>query len=242
LEFLQKPLIAKIDSLLATRQRFGAVTAFIHKRLPGIDADAAWQTIMRWMRYFLPKRYALSIPSHSEVFFRLEGISKRNSAQVGLRGLVQTLNTDKSRQDWTAASNYQAPHKPLLVLCILELFRRGRLSSRIVEPSLELETLFSELASLVYPSVQLGEMSLPFFHLETDGFWRLVPRKPGSPIPDKARMSVVSLRTFVCYAELREEFYLGLVRYDERHEAAMIILKEYFSEEVGLRLKEALGI
>jgi hypothetical protein len=242
LEFVQKPVIASIDSLLSSPQRFGAVTTLIRKKIVDIDADTAWQTTMRWMRYFLPKRYALSIPSHSEVFFRLEGICTPALPSIALRRVLQTLNTDKSREDWTAASNYQAPHKPLLVLCILDFFYKGRIDSRSVEPSSELESLFNKLASTVYPAFQLGEMSLPFFHLETDGFWKLVPRKYGSSIPEKARTTVANLRTYVRCAELREEFYLALLKHDERRDASAIIFKEYFQEEVGRRLRAALGV
>ncbi len=72
---LQKPLIRQIDKFLENPQRFGAVTEFM-RSLPcsqteDFDADRSWQTLMRWLRYFLSDRYALSIPNHSEVFYRL---------------------------------------------------------------------------------------------------------------------------------------------------------------------------
>ena len=71
---LQKPLIRQIDSFLESPQRFGAVTKFM-RSLPcsqteDFDADRSWQTLIRWLRYFLSDRYALSIPNHSEVFYR----------------------------------------------------------------------------------------------------------------------------------------------------------------------------
>ncbi|CAN1209477.1 PLD phosphodiesterase domain-containing protein [Tumidithrix helvetica PCC 7403] len=80
---LQKPLIRQIDSFLEYPQRFGAVTEFMRRyasrreSLPcnqaeDFDADRSWQTLMRWLRYFLSDRYALSVPNHSEVFYRLK--------------------------------------------------------------------------------------------------------------------------------------------------------------------------
>jgi len=72
---LQKPLIRKIDEFLENPQRFGAVTEFMRSlpcsKAEDFDADRSWQTLMRWLRYFLSDRYALSIPNHSEVFYRL---------------------------------------------------------------------------------------------------------------------------------------------------------------------------
>lgn len=72
---IQKPLIQKIDALLITPQRFGAVRDFL-SNLSGttnsdFDATRAWQTLMRWLLYFLPMRY-MRIPSrHSEVIQRI---------------------------------------------------------------------------------------------------------------------------------------------------------------------------
>lgn len=73
---LQKPVIHRIDLLVETPQRFGAVTDLLSSlpcnHTPAFDADRTWQTLMRWLRYFLPNRYTLSVPSHSEVFGRIK--------------------------------------------------------------------------------------------------------------------------------------------------------------------------
>jgi len=73
---LQKPLIRQIDKFLENPQRFGAVAEFMRSfpcsHSEDFDADRSWQTLMRWLRYFLSDRYALSIPNHSEVFYRVK--------------------------------------------------------------------------------------------------------------------------------------------------------------------------
>lgn len=73
-QLLQKPIIRQVDQFVAKPQRFGAVRDFL-KTLPcsfqeGFDADFAWQTLMRWLLCFLPERYTLDVPRHSEVFRR----------------------------------------------------------------------------------------------------------------------------------------------------------------------------
>jgi hypothetical protein len=69
---LQKPIIHQVDSFLETPQRFGAVAGLLSslpcRQNSDFDADRAWQTLMRWLRYYLPERYTLSVPRHSEVF------------------------------------------------------------------------------------------------------------------------------------------------------------------------------
>jgi len=69
---LQQPIIRKVDSLVATPQRFGAVRDSIASMIdrPGFDADRNLQTLMRWLMHFIPDRYSLTVPHHSEVFGR----------------------------------------------------------------------------------------------------------------------------------------------------------------------------
>lgn len=72
---LQKSIIRRVDSFLATPQRFGAVSALLCSlpcaNISGFNADIAWQTLMRWLIYFLPHRYKRSVPRHSEIFSRI---------------------------------------------------------------------------------------------------------------------------------------------------------------------------
>ena len=74
LQLLQIPCIALVDEFVSRSQRFGAVRDYL-KSLPcssepSFDATNAWQTLMRWLLYFLPERYERTIPRHSEIFQR----------------------------------------------------------------------------------------------------------------------------------------------------------------------------
>lgn len=71
---LQQPIVRKIDILLISPQRFGAVRQFLRSlpcaEQPNFDATYVWQTLIRWLFYFLPERY-IQLPSrHSEVIQR----------------------------------------------------------------------------------------------------------------------------------------------------------------------------
>jgi hypothetical protein len=74
---LQFPSINSLDRFLVERRRFGAVREYLRSLLiaHGLDYDvsAAWQTIMRWLLYFLPGRYSYSRPHHTELFGRRSG-------------------------------------------------------------------------------------------------------------------------------------------------------------------------
>jgi hypothetical protein len=66
----QMPIVYQLDHFIESPQRFGAVRDLI-RQLTGIgktEADMAWQTLMRWLLYFLPDNYESKRPRHSEIF------------------------------------------------------------------------------------------------------------------------------------------------------------------------------
>lgn len=73
---LQEPVVQRVDDLLGASRRFGEVRDLLAGSLDldREEASYAWQTLMRWMLHFLPARYALSVPSHSEILVRREEV------------------------------------------------------------------------------------------------------------------------------------------------------------------------
>ena len=61
-----------IDQFVAVPRRFGEVKRYLVDEygLASKDAERAWQTIIRWMRCFLPERYEYSRPRHTEIIAR----------------------------------------------------------------------------------------------------------------------------------------------------------------------------
>ena len=66
------PVIQLVDQCVATPQRFGHVRDVLkaHLGLSHNEASAGWQTLIRWLRYFLPDRYSYSRPRYSEIISR----------------------------------------------------------------------------------------------------------------------------------------------------------------------------
>ena len=73
---LQAKVVQQIDGLLAEPRRFGEIRDLLANTLDlnREEASFAWQTLMRWMLYFLPSRYVRSVPSHSEMLIRRDGM------------------------------------------------------------------------------------------------------------------------------------------------------------------------
>ena len=71
---IQTPLVREIDGFLTQPRSFGAVRDFLSSRgayPAGRDPSTDWQTLMRWFNFFLPWRFRVSVPNHSEVTIRL---------------------------------------------------------------------------------------------------------------------------------------------------------------------------
>lgn len=70
-----------------------------------------------------------------------------------------------------------APHKPVLLLSIIDLVETGKISSEIVELSDQLCKKFKEVWDRHVPNaIQFNpDITKPFFHLSSEPFWQLIP-------------------------------------------------------------------
>jgi putative restriction endonuclease len=70
------------------------------------------------------------------------------------------------------ASGDPAPHKPLLLLVVLELAEQGLLPYQELPLTPELAFRFNPYWSMVASRrKQRPDIRFPFFHLKSDGFW-----------------------------------------------------------------------
>src|SRR5437660_2817484 len=77
-----------------------------------------------------------------------------------------------------------APHKPLLLLVILELAEQGLLPRHVLPLTPELAFRFCTYWGIVaHRRTQRPDVRLPFHHLSSDGFWSAL-QEDGSPSPD----------------------------------------------------------
>jgi hypothetical protein len=69
----QTSVVRRVDTLLVEPQRFGAVRASL-RRMEDYprdrDSSRDWQTLMRWLLYFLPDQYEAWEANYSEIFAR----------------------------------------------------------------------------------------------------------------------------------------------------------------------------
>ena len=88
------------------------------------------------------------------------------------------LHTDKNKNRWNQRTTFRAPHKPLVLLSVLDRVSEGAIQSNLIEFDGELIDLFNIYWRIVDPPSQRGIIGMPLWHLQSDGFWQLLPR-PG---------------------------------------------------------------
>lgn len=143
------------------------------------------------------------------------------------------LRTDRTG-GWTALTRGQAPHKPFLLLSVLDLFDQGRITANRVELTAELGGLFSAYWDLVMPPERRGNLALPFFHLRSSKFWHLLPRPGLEQTVENVRQvdTLGRLKKLVLGARLDDELYVLLQAAGHRATLRTALVQTYFAPEV----------
>jgi putative restriction endonuclease len=120
-----------------------------------------------------------------------------------------------------------APHKPLLLLVVLEMIEHGDLASQVLTLTPELAFRFSEFGTVVsHRRTQRMDVRLPFFHLSSDGIWSAFTKDGTESMDPKATKYVQIDRDFFCLAQ-SDAF---------RTQARIVLIRSYFepAEQVAL--------
>jgi putative restriction endonuclease len=131
-----------------------------------------------------------------------------------------------------SASNGGAPHKPILLLSIFELIRKGDITSNQIEITPELVLEFKSNWSKLVITQHSPNFSLPFFHMRSEPFWRLITNI-GMNIPLTSSHSIKSLNALkesIAFAELDKEFFRLIIDPIQNGFFVDQILETYFHE------------
>jgi putative restriction endonuclease len=127
----------------------------------------------------------------------------------------------------------KAPHKPLLLLCLLDMAEAGELAGRTFTRTAGLVLRFKSYGALVserWPTRL--DMRMPFFYLRTQVFWQAFTLEMTTAQSPES--------CFVC--ELHEEFFDLLADADFRLKARLLLVTRYFEPRERVALLVSLGL
>jgi len=143
------------------------------------------------------------------------------------------LRVDAAHQ-WPTETTNRAPHKPFLLLSIVDLFAQGNIRSNRLELCTELIDLFNEYWTLVMPTGTRGSVALPFFHMKSEGFWHLAPLPGKEHILSSTRQmrSILQLNETVSFVSLDEDLYQLLCVAEQRALLRTALIETYFAPDI----------
>lgn len=126
----------------------------------------------------------------------------------------------------------KAPHKPILLLAVIDSFENGEIFENWIEITDDLVQHFFDNWSALVTTPHVPTFALPYFHLKNEKgqFWKLIIY-PGREIPTTNSNSIKSYRALtetICAATLSDELYLAFSDPIKREELKTAIIEHYF--------------
>jgi putative restriction endonuclease len=126
-----------------------------------------------------------------------------------------------------------APHKPILLLAVIELFAQGKITRNRIYLSPELIATFLKYWSNLGSDTHHSNIALPFFHLTSEKFWFLAPN-PGFEATIASRVKIRSLQALqdaVSYAYLDQELFDLLCDAQARDYLMTVLIQTWFTQQ-----------
>ena len=144
--------------------------------------------------------------------------------------VFSSLHTDKGKNKYPSHTKHQAPHKPLLLLSVIDLIEEGAIKDNFIKLSPELGETFTTYWSIVMPSDKIGKIVYPFFHLRKDNFWHLIPNEGKKDLLGSIHeiSSVYRLLEIISGSELDKDLFLLLCNNRERNILRSVLIDSYF--------------
>lgn len=145
------------------------------------------------------------------------------------------LRSDTSAQ-WSSDVKGRAPHKPLLLLSILDGIEQGWITeNRIVLDDNLISTFFGYWNG-IFENEKKTTIALPFFHMKSEPFWELVFKN--SELAFSENPSIKRINDRIAYASIDSVLFNTLSDSASRLKIQEILIDEYFSAKAGLKIKE----
>jgi len=148
---------------------------------------------------------------------------------------------------WCETTRRKAPHKPILLLAVMDLVSRGVIATPFIDVTgdlVELNELFSLYWRRIVPLGQSSSIAFPFSRLHNEPFWELVPQQGCEITPAliNSTSSVSYLRKYALGAKVEGGLFAVMLSADGRSALRETLLKSCFSAEARASLEEQAAI
>ncbi len=152
---------------------------------------------------------------------------------------ITNLRSDKTH-GWSESTKGRAPHKPFLLLSVLDGIESGWISGPHIELSNDLVDTFYTYWNAIMRKDQVTTIALPFFHMKSEPFWDLVYKDDATPY--KNTPSVSGLQDRVSHTKISEELFQQFVDPEKRNRYRHLLLTTYFDDATIDQLRELISL
>ncbi|MGD8749749.1 MAG: HNH endonuclease [Balneolaceae bacterium] len=150
--------------------------------------------------------------------------------QEEVRSSIQNLNANKDSTTWDHRTRQLAPHKPFLLLSIIDGIEIGWIKDAQITLSQDLIETFFRYWKQIMGEDRKTTIALPFFHMNSEPFWDLQYKEGKTPY--KNSPSLGGLIDRVDYAKIDDQLFAMMKDQKEEQAIISIILQHYFSDEL----------
>lgn len=122
-----------------------------------------------------------------------------------------------------------APHKPLLLLSVIDLIEKGIINSPIIELSDALVDAFERNANIYVSGIEhfKPNLGMPFFYMRSESFWKLVPRVD---VVTPVVITISSLRRHYSHAKIDDELFQLLQNQVTAQPLRRVLIETYLTK------------
>ncbi|MEI6882436.1 MAG: HNH endonuclease, partial [Bacteroidota bacterium] len=126
----------------------------------------------------------------------------------------------------------RAPHKPILLLAVLQAYRNGFIQNNRIYMTPELVALFKTKWSSLVTTNHECRISYPFYYLKSDKFWKLVPKVGFEDVNQMGSImkTFTNLMKAIDYALIDEDLMILALDQKSNLMLQQFLLDEYFPE------------
>src|SRR5699024_8533431 len=143
---------------------------------------------------------------------------------------IQKLNVNKDSTTWDERTFQRAPHKPFLLLSILDGIKIGWIQRPSITLSQELiETFFNYWKHIMGDS-RPTTIALPFFHMNSEPFWELTYKEGAKPYTSSPSLGGLNKRIVSARIDVQPVRLMEIIKGQKNIRST--ILQYYFSNKI----------
>lgn len=149
---------------------------------------------------------------------------------------LANLNRDRNPNIWDERTKTGAPHKPILLLSVIDAIQNGWITSNKFESVDLIAESFFEYWNKVFSEKKETTISLPLFHMKSESFWKLNYKQGEKEFSNSP--SLGSLLKRVENFEIEEHLFDLLSDYKESVQIRGLLFEKYFSNDTAVKIKQ----